>query len=60
MAQARAGLLLLDKGVGIDDPVHGAVPDGVGTNWDAVLMEEADHFSINSRVDLRIAAIARA
>ena len=60
VAQARVGLLLLDKGVGIDDPVHGAVPDGVGTNWDAVLVEEADHLSINSRVGLRIAAIARA
>src|SRR5713101_8459109 len=33
---------------------------GVGTHWDTVLVEEPDHFSINSRVGLRIAAIARA
>src|SRR6185295_8826735 len=60
VTQARVGMLLLNKGVGVNHPVHGAVPDGMGTHWDAVLVEEADHFSINSRVNLRIAAIGRA
>jgi hypothetical protein len=60
VAQAGLGALLLDEGVGINDPVHGTIADGMGANWDAVLVEETDHFSINSRVGLRVALVARA
>jgi hypothetical protein len=44
VAQAGVRLLLLDQGVGVDDPVHGAVADGMGADRDAGLVEEAHHF----------------
>ncbi len=49
VAEAWSGGFFEDEGVGVDDPVDGAVADGVGADGDAVLMEEADHLAVRLR-----------
>src|ERR1700678_3196286 len=46
---------LLDLRVGVVDPVHGAVADGVGADRDAGLMEEADHLAVDFWVGVGVA-----
>src|ERR1700730_4494274 len=43
VAQAGTGLLLLNEGVSIDDPIHGTIAGSMGADGDAVLVEEANH-----------------
>src|SRR5277367_4058376 len=57
VTEAGVGLLLLDKSIGVNNPIYSAVAHGVGSDRDAILVEEADHLSINRGIDLRVAAI---
>jgi hypothetical protein len=57
VAQAGMGLLLPNEGVSIDDPIHGTIADRMGADRDAVLVEEANHFLVNSGVYLRVARL---
>jgi len=59
VAQASMRLLLLDQRVGVHNPVHGAIANRMGSHRHAVLVEQADHFSINRGVNLWVPAIAR-
>ena len=58
VAEAGGGLFFEDEGVGIDDPVDGAVADGVGADGDTGLVEEADHLAVDFGVHVGIADVA--
>src|SRR5260370_25339217 len=52
------GVSLEDQSVGVDDPIDGAVADGVGPDGYASLVEEAHHLAVDFRVHIRIAEVA--
>ncbi len=58
MAEAGGGFFFEDEGVGVDDPIDGAVADGVGSDGDAGLVEEAHHLAVDLGVHVGIADVA--
>ncbi len=55
--QARPWVIALDFSIGIDDPVHGAISYGVGSDGDTCIVEEPDHLAIFSGISLRVTPV---
>ena len=58
VAEAWGGRFFEDEGVGVDDPVDGAVADGVGANGYPGLVEETHHLAVDFGVHVGIAEVA--
>jgi hypothetical protein len=58
VAQTRVRLLLLDQQVSVDDPVHGSIAHGMGSNGDAGLVEKTHHLAVDIGIQMRVAAVA--
>src|SRR6266567_9229723 len=46
MTQAGLGLFLFEHRVGVDNPIHRAIANGMGADRNPVLVEEADHLPV--------------